>query len=156
MRQTDYVPDVFLSLGAAIVKAALQVWFKDDPMTTVTSSSVVDLLKAKVSGDLERRKMQRLFEDLEVPVADRLQALRRTEFRSMEDHEWEASVLAARASFQRADLSARELLTRDLDPLSLERLIRADTAYATRDLSADGASLYDRIISEGASYVIEI
>ena len=98
-------------------------------MTTVTSSSVVDLLKAKVSGDLERRKMQRLFEDLEVPVADRLQALRRTEFRSMEDHEWEASVLAARASFQRADLSARELLTRDLDPLSLERLIRADTIF---------------------------
>jgi len=40
--------------------------------------------------------------------------------------------------------------------LSLERLIRASDQSATRDLSSDGVALYDRIISEGCSYAIEI
>jgi hypothetical protein len=143
-------------LGAAVVKAALRVWFKDNTLASESSVSVVDLVKAKVSGDLEKRNVQRLLEDLEVPVASRLRAVRTTEFGAMPENEWQASVLAAGISFERANLTAQELLTRDLDPLSLERLIRADSAHATRYLSADGSALYDRLINEGCAYAVEI
>jgi len=150
------MPDVFLTLGAAVVKAALRVWFRDDSLAAESSTAVVDLVKAKVSGDLEKRNIQRLFEDLEVPVAKRLQALREAEFSAMPENEWQASFIAAGISFERADLTTKELLTRDLDPLSLEHLVRRGDRFATRDLSADGSALYDRIISEGCAYAIEI
>jgi hypothetical protein len=150
------MPDVFLALGAAVVKAALKVWFKGDSLAAEGSTSVVDLVKARVSGDLEKQNVQRLFEDLEVPVANRLRAVRVTEFGTMAENDWQASVLAAGISFDRAALTAQKLLTRDLDPLSLEQLIRASDPRATRDLSADGSALYDRIVSEGCAYAVEI
>ena len=155
MRQTRDVADVFLTLGAALVRAALRVWVKDDILAGA-GTSIVDLVKGKISDDLEQRRAQRLFEDLEVPVANRLRALRNTEFAAMPENEWCAAVLAAGVSFDRANLTARDLFTRDLDPLSLEQLVRADRRLATRDLSADGTALYDRIVSESCAYVIEI
>ena len=150
------MPDPFLTIGAAIVKASLKIWLGKDNIIADTSSSIVDVLKIKISGDLERRQAQRFFEDLEVPVAKRLQGLRETEFGSMPDYEWKASVLAAGDSFDRARLTAKDLFTRDLDPLFLERHIRVDAPAATRDLSSDGTALYDRLISEGCAYIIEI
>ena len=148
------MPDVFLPLGAAVVKVALRVWSKGD--ASPVSDSVVDLLKGKISGDLEQRKAQRLFEDLEVPVADRLRVIRNTEFRALPDNEWQAAVLAAKSSFASTELNARQLLSRDLDPLSIEQFIRAGSRSATRDLSADGLAFYDRMINEGSSYIVEI
>lgn len=38
----------------------------------------------------------------------------------------------------------------------MERYIRRGNPRATRDLSEGGAELYDRLISEGCAYVIEI
>ena len=68
----------------------------------------------------------------------------------------ERTVIAAGISFDRSQLSAAELFTRDLDPLFLERYIRRGNPRATRDLPEGGAELYDRLISEGCAYVIEI
>ena len=74
----------------------------------------------------------------------------------MPENEWIAAVLAAGDSFDNARLTAQDLFTRDLDPLFIERQIRVDSQIATRDLSYDGTALYDRLISEGCAYVIEI
>ena len=150
------VADAFLFIGAAIVKAGLKIWLGEDSAATGVSTSIIDVLKTKISGDLEQRQAQRFFEDLEVPVAKRLRALRESEFRSMPENECTAAVLAAGGSFDRARLTARDLFTRDLDPLFLERHVRVDSRAATRDLSADGTAFYDRLISEGCAYVIEI
>ena len=150
------MPDPFLTIGAAIVKASLKIWLGKDSIGAAAGSSIIDMLKAKFSGDLEQRQAQRFFEDLEIPVAKRLQGLRETEFGSVPDNEWTAAVLAAGDSFDRAQLTAEDLFTRDLDPLFLERHIRADAPTATRDLSANGTALYDRLISEGCAYIIEI
>jgi hypothetical protein len=151
------VADPFLIIGAAVVKASLKMWLgKGNIVIAETSASVIDVIRAKISGDLEQRQAQRFFEDLEVPVAKRLRNLRQTEFGSMPENEWTAAVLAAGDSFNRARLTAQDLFTRDLDPLFLERHIRTDARAATRDLSADGTELYDRLITEGCAYVIEI
>ena len=134
----------------------MQIWLKDDPWAADASASVADLVGVKVSGDLEQRKARRFFEDLEVPVAKRLRVLRKTEFGRLPENEWNAAVLAAGGSFDRAQLRAKDLFTRDLDPLFLERYIRSRTRQAARDLSEGGTALYDRLIAEGCAYVIEI
>ncbi len=74
----------------------------------------------------------------------------------MPENECTAAVIAAGNSFDHARLTAQDLFTRDLDPLFLERYIRADSATATRDLSAESTAFYDRLVSEGCAYVIEI
>lgn len=150
------MPEVFLTLGAAIAKSGLKMWLGDNTFAADSSASLVDILRAKISDDLELRQAKRFFEDLEVPIANRLRALSKSEFRSIPDNEWNAAVLAAGDSFDNAHLTSQSLFTRDLNQLSLERKIRADSPGATRDLSADGVALYDRMISEGCAHVIEI
>lgn len=154
--QYGCVVDVFLMLGAAVVKSAVKLWLKDESFAADASSSVVDLVTARISGGLEQRRAQRFFEDLEVPVAKRLQALRESEFGRLPENEWTAAIIAAGESFDRAHLTSKDLFSRDLNPLFLERQIRTDRRRATRDLSADGTALYDRVISEGCAYVVEI
>ena len=148
--------DVFLAAAAAIVKASLRIWLRKDTVATEASSSIVDALKDKLSGDLEKRQAQRFFEDLEIPIAKQLRALRESEFRNMPENEWTASIQVAGESFDHAGLSVSKLFTVDMDPLFLERHIRAISPDATRDLSADGTALYDLVISKGCAYIIEI
>jgi hypothetical protein len=150
------MPDPFLVLSAGIVKSGLKIWLGDRSFAADASASVVDVLKDKIAGDLDRRQARRFFEDLEIPVANRLRVVRESEFRGMPENEWTAAVLAAGDSFDNARLTAQDLFTRDLDPLYLERQIRVDRQRATRDLSEAGTALYDRLISEGCAYVIEI
>jgi hypothetical protein len=148
--------DVFIGLAASVVKAGVAIWSNNNAVATNVGSSITDLIAGKVSGDLEQRRARRFFEDLEVPVARRLRSLRDAEFGRLPENEWNAAVIAAGISFDRAGLTAKDLFTRDLNPLSLERAVREANRSATRDLSNDGTALYDRLISDGCAYVIEI
>ena len=154
--QVSGLEGIFLVLGTAVVKASVRVWLRDGTFTSDVGDSVIDLIKDKIGGNLEQRQIRRFFEDLEVPVAKRMRAMCATEFRGLPENEWNAAVLAAGESFDRATLTAEDLFRLDLDPLSLERQVRRDRGRAVRDLSASGAELYDRCIGEGCACVIEI
>jgi hypothetical protein len=148
--------DLFVVLGATIVKASVKLWLKDNDFAADIGASLTDLISGRISGQYDQRKVRRIFEDLDETVGRRLESLRQTEFGRLPENEWDAAVIAAGISFDRSRLSAAELFTRDLDPLFLERYIRRGNPRATRDLSEGGAELYDRLISEGCAYVIEI
>ena len=127
--------DVFIALSAAVVKAGVKIWLKDNSFAADMGASVADIVATKISGDLDQSKVRRFFEDLEIPVAKRLRAIRQTEFGRLPENEWNAAVLGAGDSFNRARLTAKDLFTRDLNPLFLEQHIRSDRGLATRDLS---------------------
>jgi hypothetical protein len=61
--------DLLLGLGAAVVKVACKIWLGDNSFASDAGTDVVDIVKDKLSGELDQRKARRLFEDLEVPVA---------------------------------------------------------------------------------------
>jgi hypothetical protein len=148
--------DIVLGLAAAIVKAGVTIWLKDDTFAGRLGDSVADLVAEKVTGDLDQRRARRFFEDLEIPVAKRLTAVGTTAFGGLPDNERTAAILAAAGTFGRARLAAGDLFTRDLDPLFLERHIRSGNLAATRDLSDAATALYDRLLADGCAYVIEI
>ena len=147
--------DILLGLGAAVVKAACKVWLKDHDFAADASASVLDLVNAKVAGARERRHVQRFFEDIEETVADRIDTTLSTEFR-LPENERHAAVLAVADAFDRARLLQEDIFAADLDPLFLERDIRAGRPDATRDLSPRAAALYDRLLAECCAYVIEV
>jgi NACHT domain len=148
--------DLLLGLGAAVVKAACMVWLKDSTFAASASTEVVDVVRQKISGDLNRRSARRVFEDLEVPVAAKLQVLRQHEFAGMADNEWTAAVLAVGDTLRSATFTDADIFAGDLDPLYLRRHILAGARGATRDLSAAGTALYHRLLTECCAYVVEL
>jgi hypothetical protein len=148
--------DILLGLGAAVIKTAAKLWLKDHQFAAEMSGSIVDAITGKAAGIRERRRTQRLFEDLEETVADRLLTVLEHEFGGIADNERNAAVFAVTAAFERAELTDRDLFAADLDALFLERHIRAGSPHATRDLGHQAAGLYDRVLAECCAYVLEI
>ncbi|WP_046469847.1 NACHT domain-containing protein [Allosalinactinospora lopnorensis] len=139
-----------LSLGAAVVRTALQLWVGDSPI----ADSVTDLVEQRVSGLMEQRRLKRRFAEFEDTIAQRVLADLEHEFRGLPDNEREAAVLAVADSFDKARLTERALFERDLDSLLLERHIRRQNPRITRDLSEAAVGVYDRVLPECCSYVI--
>lgn len=107
--------DLFVVLGAAIVKASVKLWLKDNDFAADIGASLTDLISGRISGQYDQRKVRRIFEDLDETVGRRLESLRQTEFGRLPENEWNAAVIAAGISFDRSQLSAAELFTRDRD-----------------------------------------
>jgi len=150
------VTDLLLGLGAAVVKVACKIWLNDNKFAADASAEVVDVVRDKFAGELEQRRARRLFEDLEVPVAEKLAEFREHEFRGMPDNEWEAAVLAVGDSLRRARFRDADIFAGDLDPLYLRRKVSAASPSASRDLSEDGTALYFRLLTECCAYVVEL
>ena len=113
--------DLLLGLGAAVVKVACRIWLKDSSIASDASADVVDIVKEKISGELDQRKARRLFEDLEEPVAKKLEWLRKHEIAGISDNEWAAAVLAVGDTLRRATFTDEDVFAGDLDPLYLRR-----------------------------------
>jgi hypothetical protein len=150
------VTDLLLGLGAAIVKVACKIWLKDNAFAADASADVVDVIKDRIAGELDQRTARRLFEDLEVPVAKKLASLREHEFAGMPDNEWTAAVLGVGDALRGARFTDADVFDGDLDPLYLRRKVVVCSPGATRDLSAAGAALYDRLLTECCAYVVEL
>ena len=149
--------DALLGLSAVIVKIACKVWIEESyTFAADATAEVIDVIKDKVSGELDQRRAKRLFEDLEVPVAEKLSLLRPHEFAGLSDNEWEAAVLAVGDTLRKAHFTEDDVFAGDLDPLYLRRLILASTPGMTRDLSEGGTEVYNRLLTECCAYVVEL
>ncbi|WP_159943249.1 NACHT domain-containing protein [Nocardiopsis sp. FR6] len=145
--------DVALKLGVAVVKAACGIWLQN-PLAEDAATTVVDIVQEKVTGRRDQRRLERRFAEIEESIAERVLGYLDHEFRGMPDNEREAAVLAVADSFERAGLTDRVLFEQDLDPLYLERYVRRKHPHATRYLSDQGTSLYDRVLPEACAYVL--
>jgi hypothetical protein len=150
------VTDILLGLGTAVVKAACKVWLKDHSFAADTGAAMVDALQKKISGTREQRAARRLFEGLEDAVADQIQTTLRHEFHGLSDNERNAAVLAVCDTLDRARLIDQDIFAADLDPRFLEKRLREQRPFGTRDLSLSARSLYDRMLPECCSYVVEV
>lgn len=142
-----------LKLGVAVVKAACGIWI-GNPLAESAATTVADLVQEKVTGSREQRRLKRRFDEIEESVAERVLGYLDHEFRGLAENEREAAVLAVADTFDKAGLTDRTLFEQDLDPLYLERYLRAKAPRATRDLSQAAVALYDRVLPEACAYVM--
>ncbi|HEU5159323.1 MAG TPA: NACHT domain-containing protein [Streptosporangiaceae bacterium] len=150
------MPDVFLGIGIAVVKIAAKLWLKADPLAADLGGSVVDVIAGQVSDRLDKRRARRLVEHLEEMVQANLESSIGHEVAGLAPNEREATLLAVADSFERARLTDADLFAADLDPLFLERHIRASSPDATRDLESRAVALYDLLLARCCAYVIEV
>ncbi|PWV55199.1 NACHT domain-containing protein [Nocardiopsis sp. L17-MgMaSL7] len=142
-----------LKLGVSVVKAACGIWI-GNPIAENAATTVVDLVQEKVTGRRDQRKLERKFAEIEESIADRVVGYLDHEFQGLAENEREAAVLAVADAFERAGLTDRVLFEQDLDPLYLERYVRARAPGATRDLSGQAVTLFDRVLPESCAYVM--
>jgi NACHT domain len=150
------VTELVLVLCGAIIKTAFKLWAGNNALADEVSGDLTDMIKSRVSGALEQRKVRARFEKMEEIVADQLLALLNAEFRNLDDGEKNAAIFAVTETFNRARLTDKALFAANLDPLYLTNTVRKFTGDATRDLSWDGTALYDRILAQCCAYIIEI
>jgi hypothetical protein len=148
--------DIFLSLGAAVVRTACKIWLKDNAFAADASTTVVNAIEARVSGARDRRRLNRLFEDLEETVADKVLAILDHEFGGLPENDRNAAIIAAEDVFARAGLKEQDLFAADLDPMYLEKQVRSGDTRLTRDLSQGSAVLYQYIVTECCVYIVEM
>jgi hypothetical protein len=153
---TGSMADMGLSLGAAAVKVACKIWLRDHAIAADASVEVADILKAKIADDRDRRKVKRQFDLLEEAVADRILEVLGHEFRGLDEGERSAAVWLVHDSLQRARLTEADLFDADLDPIYLEQQIRRSDRTATRDLTEVGTALYNRVLAECCTDIVEL
>lgn len=148
--------ELALVLGAAVVKAAVRLWAGGGPFGDELAGDLTDLIKGRVSGALDQRKVRRQFDQMEEIVADQVLAVMGEEFRDLDEGERYAAIAAVTETISRARLTDTVLFEGNLDPLYLERFFRRFIADGTRDLSAGGLQLFDRVLAQCSAYIIEI
>jgi len=143
-----------LAVGPAIAKAILKIWLKDSHIALNTTSSFVDLLTSKTKDGIAQRRGSRQFEEIGEKVAEGLLPL--FEEAHLEESGRVAVALAVAGTLDKAQIAPELLVQRDLDPSELGRYLLDSCPDATRDFSEAETALYRRIVSESASYVVDI
>jgi hypothetical protein len=150
------VTELVLVLCGAVVKTAFALWIGDNTFAENLSSDLTDLIKDRVGSALDRRKVRARFDKMEEIVADQILSMLNTEFRSLDEGERNAAVLAVTETLNLAQLTDKVLFAGNLDPFYLNRFVRTFSAQSTRDLSWGGVELYDRVLAQCCAYIIEI
>jgi hypothetical protein len=150
------MPDIALTLSAAVLKTFCKLWTRDNIVADNISNAVIDLTASQIADTRHQRKIRNLFENLEERIADRILTMLDNEFRDVPQNEREAAILAVRDTFETASLTNDDLFSADLDPLFLERQIRKDGRSRTRDLSEGAVELYNRILAGCCAYIVEL
>jgi hypothetical protein len=147
-------------LGGALAKAVFKLWLRDSTVGAAASSSLVDLIQARVTSYTEQRRTMRQFEQLAEEVAERLTPLIEHEYRGLPENERVATVIAVADTFDQASFEDSFFLAFDLDPVRLEEhlLAQATAQGPSPDalLNEAGRHLYGTLLREACNYAVEI
>lgn len=145
------------TVGTAVAKTAMKFWFGDSELAGAAGDSVAELIKRKVRGYSERKKLEHQFEHIALVVAERLDPYFRTEFRGLPHNEKEAAAHAAAATLDQVPLTRELLLAHDLDGESLlAHVLAHDRGRADAELLSDaGRQLYAFTLDQACRATVE-
>jgi hypothetical protein len=150
------IPELILAVAASAVKTAMKIWLKDNEFAADTGATVADYVSKKVGDGIGQRDVVRLFQDLEIPIAEKLLTSAAVEYQMLPEGERSLAITVAARILDTARYSDQDLFSMDLDPLFLKKHIlkSADPSWG-RDLSSDGELFLQRILSECCLYIVE-
>jgi hypothetical protein len=160
MGQTDLMPlkssrgQATVSLASTIVKAAC---FLATGNVADAAASIIDLIEGHVNDVLDRRKIERMFDECADVVTRKLQAVMEQEFRDVPENEQIAAIVAVQDTFLRGGMSLQGLVAADLDARSVERALANVTRAVLREalLSPSAEELYRLVLRESCAYLVE-
>jgi hypothetical protein len=139
-------------VSQGIVGAALDVWSsRRNP-----NQSLAQLLDEQVPSAVERRRLERTFEEMQVTVAKRL--AKDAGSGNLPDHERAAAISAASDSFAYASLNQEDLLNAAMSPSSVANIVRDRSRLVRRKagLSEGADRLCDLLVDEMSAVLVQL
>ncbi|WP_185445179.1 NACHT domain-containing protein [Kribbella qitaiheensis] len=140
------------SLSQNIMSAAMDVWFS----RRRPNQTMAQLIQDQVPNSIERRRLERAFDEMQEVVIDRL--MQDTRAQRLPEHEKNAAVLAAADSFRIAALTQQDMLTAAMSPAAVAETVR-ERSWQVRgnaQLTDLGIQLYDSLVDETSSILVTI
>lgn len=150
------VEALLIGLGSSIAKAILKLWLKEHTLAQDLSIGLVEILRSQTSDVLAQQRAKRQFEEIGERVAMSLEPLIASEGLSITDSGKTAVVLAVANVLESVKLDAALLASRNLDPVDVTDLMKANGADFRKDFNSTEEALYLRLLSEVAQYVVDI
>lgn len=150
------VEGLLLEVGSQVASLVLRIWVRHRDRVVGEAETVADVLARAVPGQLPRRRVGRQFDQLAERVASKLEPFVEVEFAGLPEGERVAAAEALATAFSLTESSIDDLIGEDLNPHRLRAAVRAAAPDATRDLSEDAAALYELLLQEACSYVVDL
>jgi GTPase SAR1 family protein len=148
------VETLAIEVGSSIAKSVLKLWLKDYNVVTDASSSIIDMLKDRTSDRLAQRKAQRQFEEIGERVGQSLLPLFEFGGASLEENDRIAIAIAVADTLNTT--TSEVIAKHNLEPTDLARHLLKTCPAKTYHFNDIEALLYDRIIIESCTYIVDI
>ena len=145
-----------IEVGKAVAKSIFKFWMKDSELGQDISSSLIDLVGSKTSDTFAQRKGNRQFEDIGDKISKNVLPLLKSENINLDEGERRAIAITVAETLNKSSLSTELLLKQNLQPILLEQYLNVVNPTITRDFSEGGTFLYQRILQECCTYIIDI
>ena len=145
-----------IEIGKAVAKSIFKFWLKDSKLGMDISSSLIDLVGAKTSDELAQRRGYRQFEDIGDKISEDILPLLESENIHLDEGERKATALAVAETLNKSKLSSSLLLRQNLQPTQIAQYMLATNPFVTRDLSEAATFLYQRLVQECCTYIVDI
>jgi len=147
-----------VDLSAVVVRLIAKLWLRDPNIAVDAATAVGELLEGRIPDKKERKAVTRTLERMADEVDALLEPFFDVEFGGLPENEKLAAIEAVKETAGKAKIDDSILLGVDLDPVRLEREMRAcDPDAAARSFLNPAATLfYDRLLEEVAVAVIEL
>ncbi|MBY8873204.1 NACHT domain-containing protein [Micromonospora sp. PLK6-60] len=144
------------AVGSSIAKWIIGEWIGDG-IGKELSSGLIDAISPKVPDFFQRRRIERQMQLVAESSAEKLAQLIAMEFRGLDESEQIAAAHAAGEVLLQG-LGEMNLVALDYDPVRLKKELLTSGAQRvyTYGLSEDAVHLYNLLLSESSSYIIEV
>ncbi|MEU0241689.1 NACHT domain-containing protein [Nocardiopsis sp. NPDC006198] len=147
-----------LATAKAVGTKAGRVWLTQHAAASDREKDLTELIRLTFRDGIARRKVEHQIEGIALAVMERLQPLCEQEFRGLDDGDRAAVLAEVTDALVKADLSDKEFLGADADPVSLVLRVRAQ--MSGRDLAFElgeaGARLFDVLLTECCDCLVRV
>lgn len=145
-----------IKLATAAVHGAVKVWVGEHAVVSDVAKSAIDVISAKVTSERDRRKINRAMDDFIEAVLERIAPIVEIEFHDVPENERLAALYSLKTTFAKVGLVEADFISVDMDAGRLQRLVTERASADKSLLSAGAISLYELLLRECCSYMIEI
>jgi Leucine-rich repeat (LRR) protein len=147
-----------LPLAKEVARILFTNWLRDRPLPKGAALGMEELVEGAADKFLDRKRIARQFDRLVDRIAAQLEPLVDSEFRDVPDSEVRAVVLLVEEVLREAELSAGVFASADGEATAVEARVRELGArrIGSGHLSASGEALFDLLLRESTSYLLEL
>ncbi|WHT22101.1 NACHT domain-containing protein [Crossiella sp. CA-258035] len=144
-----------LDLGKIIAEKAVTAWLRRHRARRQRSATLAELAAEELASPIQRNKLERLLGNVGGQVAERLELVLETRFRSLPEHEVAAALAGAGDALAEVELSDELVFATDADGDKLAAHVRS-VCPPPAGLAEPAGQLYDIALDQSCRYLAQV